>query len=65
MENRINKGSVIVSEVHRTASYARYLSTKESNSIAIGLATEPVAANVGTVSVHSNWIHSASSGKDE
>jgi hypothetical protein len=38
-EKPINKGSAIVSEVHRTASYARYLSTKGSNSIAIGLTT--------------------------
>jgi hypothetical protein len=62
-EKRIHKGSVIVSEVHRSASYARYLSTKEDNSVAIGLAAEPVASGVvGSVSVASKWMHTAVTG---
>ncbi|KAF9479864.1 hypothetical protein BDN70DRAFT_906068 [Pholiota conissans] len=61
-EQRIPKGSVIVSEVHRSASYARYLSAKQSNSITIGLAAEPAIPNTVSASTHFKWMHSSQAG---
>ncbi|KDR72754.1 hypothetical protein GALMADRAFT_45227, partial [Galerina marginata CBS 339.88] len=56
------KGSVIVSEVHKCSSYARFLATKGSATVAMGLAMEPPVANVAEAKVDAKWVHTSSAG---
>uniref|UniRef100_A0A8H7XN07 Uncharacterized protein n=1 Tax=Psilocybe cubensis TaxID=181762 RepID=A0A8H7XN07_PSICU len=56
------KGLVIVSEVHRCSSYARFLSTQNGVTVALGLSAEPPIANVGKVGTDVRWVHSSSAG---
>src|ERR1700761_8824211 len=62
LEEQSMKGRVIVSEVHRTASYARILTAKSEKSVAIGLSVEPPVANAGSAKVDAKWMCSSSVG---
>lgn len=56
------KGLVVVSEVHRCASYARFLSTQSGATVAMGLSVEPPIVNVAAASVDAKWVHSSNAG---
>ncbi|VDC01642.1 unnamed protein product [Peniophora sp. CBMAI 1063] len=57
------EGTVIVSEVHATSSYARYLGTPEVRQVSIGLNVAPPAvANVAKADVSAQWLRSTTIG---
>jgi len=62
LEEETMKGRVIVSEVHRTASYARLLTSKSAKSVAIGLSAEPPVANTVSAKVDAKWTCSSNVG---
>ncbi|KIJ63463.1 hypothetical protein HYDPIDRAFT_29275 [Hydnomerulius pinastri MD-312] len=53
---------VIVSEVHRTSSYARYLSSPRAKRITIGLSVEPPMPGVVSAQAHVKWVRSSAAG---
>lgn len=53
---------VLVSQVHRCASYARLLTAKGGASIAIGLSVLPPVSEAGSVSGNISWVRSSNSG---
>ena len=61
-EKALEKGYVIVSEVHRCSSYARFLSAAAGATVALGLAAQPPVGNVGSANVDAKWVHSSSAG---
>ncbi|KAF8908530.1 hypothetical protein CPB84DRAFT_1959176 [Gymnopilus junonius] len=58
----LQKGYVIVSEVHRCSSYARFLSSSAGATVALGLSAQPPMADVGSAKVDAKWVHSSSAG---
>lgn len=56
--------SVIVSEVHRCSSYARFLSSNHSTSVTLGLRVQPVVMNTapGKGNIEAKWVHDATAG---
>ncbi|KAJ6524263.1 hypothetical protein DFH09DRAFT_1046909 [Mycena vulgaris] len=61
LEEKDMKDCVLVSEVHRCASYARIITDKTSGTLAIGLSVEPPVAGGGpTADV--TWAYSTASG---
>ncbi|KZV73274.1 hypothetical protein PENSPDRAFT_732961 [Peniophora sp. CONT] len=57
------EGIVVVSEVHATSSYARYLGTSGVKQVSIGLsATAPALPDVGGVDVQAEWVNSSTAG---
>ena len=62
-DSSLPEGTVIVSEVHATASYARYLGTPEVKQVSIGLNVAPPAvANVAKADVSAQWLRSTTIG---
>ena len=57
------KGLVIVSEVHRCSSYARFLSTENGATVAIGLSVEVPTGNSTSANLDAKWVHNSSGGK--
>jgi hypothetical protein len=53
---------VIVSEVHRTSSYARYLSSPNTKSISIGLSAEPSVPGIISAQANVGWVRSSNAG---
>jgi hypothetical protein len=62
LDEKTMRGCVIVSQTHRCSSYARFLTSKGGQSIAIGLAVEPPVSGVVSVDVNAKWIRSSSAG---
>ena len=57
------EGIVVVSEVHATSSYARYLGTPEVRQVSIGLrASAPALPDVGSLEVGAEWVNSSTAG---
>ncbi|VDC01638.1 unnamed protein product [Peniophora sp. CBMAI 1063] len=57
------EGIVVVSEVHATSSYARYLGTSVERQVSIGLrATAPALPDVAGVDVGAEWLISSTAG---
>jgi len=56
------RNCVIVSEVHRTSSYARYLSSPRSKTIMIGLSADPPVPGIASVKANFKWVSSANAG---
>ena len=59
------RGKVIVSEVHRCSSYARYVASDEASSVALGLSVSAPAQGIVTdieAGVEQKWVRSVSSG---
>jgi hypothetical protein len=56
------RNCVIVSEVHRTSSYARYLSFPNSKTIMIGLSAEPPVSGIASVNANFKWVSSTNAG---
>jgi hypothetical protein len=53
------QGFILVSEVHRCSSYARFLSASTDNQIYIGLSIEVPPLNNATVNPEAKWISSS------
>ncbi|GBE85988.1 hypothetical protein SCP_0805120 [Sparassis crispa] len=53
---------VIVSEVHHCSSYARYLSSRGTKDVVIGLSAEPAIPGIAAAHAHLEWVHSATTG---
>jgi len=60
-EERI-KGLVIVSEVHRCSSYARFLATEDGATVALGLGVEAPIDGMGTANMDAKWVRNSSAG---
>ncbi|TFK52884.1 hypothetical protein OE88DRAFT_1711746 [Heliocybe sulcata] len=56
------RDSVIVSEVHRCSSYARYLSSPHTGNVFIGLSAEPPVPGIASVEAHAKWVRSTVTG---
>ena len=54
------KGLVIVSEVHRCSSYARFLATEDGATVALGLSVEDPIGN--SAAVDAKWVRNSSAG---
>ncbi|KZV69941.1 hypothetical protein PENSPDRAFT_580121 [Peniophora sp. CONT] len=62
-DSTLPEGTVIVSEVHATSSYARYLGTPEVRQVSIGLNVAPPAvADVVKADVSAQWLRSTTIG---
>ncbi|KAF8799158.1 hypothetical protein BYT27DRAFT_6872560 [Phlegmacium glaucopus] len=57
-----NKNLVLVSEVHQSSSYARFLSSKAGATVTLALSAELPVANVGGANVDAKWVYSNSAG---
>ena len=58
-DDDLPEGTVIVSEVHATSSFARYLGTPEVRQVSIGLnVAPPAAADVVKAEVSAQWLRS-------
>jgi hypothetical protein len=55
------RGLVIVSEVHRCSSYARFLATEDGATVALGLNFEEPAGNI-TSENNAKWVRNSSAG---
>jgi len=53
---------VVVSEVHRCSSYARYLSSPRAKTITIGLNVQPSVAGVASAEANLKWVRSTNTG---
>lgn len=51
---------VVVSEVHKTSSYARVITTQDNSTVGIGLTVAPLVEAIGSVSAEAKWVHSGS-----
>lgn len=56
------KGRVIVSEAHKSSSFARLLTAKGTSNIAIGFSVEPPVSGVVSGSANGKWVRSSSAG---
>lgn len=54
------KGRVIVSEVHRCSSYARFLATEDGATVALGLSVEDPIGN--SAALDAKWVRNSSAG---
>ncbi|VDB89365.1 unnamed protein product [Peniophora sp. CBMAI 1063] len=62
-DTSLPEGVVVVSEVHATSSYARYLGTSAERQVSIGLrATAPALPDVGGADVGAEWLISSTAG---
>jgi hypothetical protein len=60
-EERV-KGLVIVSEVHRCSSYARFLATEGGATVALGLSVEAPINTVASADLDAKWVRNSSAG---
>ncbi|KAJ7713282.1 hypothetical protein B0H16DRAFT_1810630 [Mycena metata] len=56
------RGAVVVSEVHRCSSYARWLSTGGRAAIALGLSVEPPIQGIASARASARWVRHGTSG---
>lgn len=56
------RNKVLVSQVHRCASYARLLTAESGASVAVGLSVQPPISGVASASSDVNWVRSSNSG---
>jgi len=57
------KGLVIVSDVHRCSSYARFQATSEDGAtVALGLNVEDPVGTVASASLDTEWVRNSSAG---
>jgi len=56
------KGFVIVSEVHRCSSYARFLATEDGATVALGLSVEDPVGRVASANLDAKWVGNSSAG---
>lgn len=56
------RGAVVVSEVHRCASYARFLSAQEDSTITLGLRVQPPVPGIASAAATATWVRSGTSG---
>jgi hypothetical protein len=56
LEEKKLRGRVLVSEVHRTSSYARFFTTATGKSVSIGLDVDPPLTNAVSGNVNAKWI---------
>jgi len=60
LDEKKMKGFVIVSEVHRCSSYARFLSTEDGATVVLGLsATDPIGKSA---TLDTKWVRNSSGG---
>ncbi|KAH7921892.1 hypothetical protein BV22DRAFT_1018462 [Leucogyrophana mollusca] len=62
LDDETLRDCVVVSEVHRCSSYARYLSSPNTKSITMGLSVEPPVSGVASAKADVKWVRSTTTG---
>jgi len=62
LDDESMKGLVIVSEAHKSSSFARLLTAEGTSNIAIGLSVEPPVSGAVSGTANAKWVRSSSAG---